>query len=128
MSRTTLCVATATLLSLVSIGLMLGRYRLFGDEVKVPLGPGTWKVSFLIQGQSTGSDARLITGLPLDFGRQHIWKENSRSNELLPRSEEHTSELQSPDHLVCRLLLEKKNIVDKTYSDKYADHTQDRLD
>src|SRR5258708_36476332 len=25
------------------------------------------------------------------------------------RSEEHTSELQSPDHIVCRLLLEKKN-------------------
>src|SRR5207244_10704506 len=29
------------------------------------------------------------------------------SSEVL-RSEEHTSELQSPDHLVCRLLLEKK--------------------
>src|SRR5258708_35550896 len=28
------------------------------------------------------------------------------------RSEEHTSELQSPDHLVCRLLLEKKKIND----------------
>src|SRR5207244_12485867 len=28
---------------------------------------------------------------------------------LLGRSEEHTSELQSPDHLVCRLLLDKKN-------------------
>src|SRR5438876_6606873 len=27
------------------------------------------------------------------------------------RSEEHTSELQSPVHLVCRLLLEKKNIT-----------------
>src|SRR5438552_18415958 len=27
---------------------------------------------------------------------------------LTVRSEEHTSELQSPDHLVCRLLLEKK--------------------
>src|SRR5258708_23914788 len=27
------------------------------------------------------------------------------------RSEEHTSELQSPDHLVCRLLLEKKKNV-----------------
>src|SRR5258708_22299296 len=26
------------------------------------------------------------------------------------RSEEHTSELQSPDHLVCRLLLDKKTI------------------
>src|SRR5258708_17266143 len=28
------------------------------------------------------------------------------------RSEEHTSELQSPDHLVCRLLLEKKKNTD----------------
>src|SRR5207244_12844821 len=28
---------------------------------------------------------------------------------IVGRSEEHTSELQSPDHLVCRLLLEKKN-------------------
>src|SRR5690625_5446893 len=27
----------------------------------------------------------------------------------IPRSEEHTSELQSRGHLVCRLLLEKKN-------------------
>src|SRR5258708_23103178 len=43
------------------------------------------------------------------------------------RSEEHTSELQSPDHLVCRLLLEKKKgkrrpsglpstLVDNTHS------------
>src|SRR5258708_28420438 len=31
-----------------------------------------------------------------------------RRLELVSRSEEHTSELQSPDHLVCRLLLEKK--------------------
>src|SRR5690625_5968181 len=27
-----------------------------------------------------------------------------------PRSEEHTSELQSRDHIVCRLLLEKDNV------------------
>src|SRR5258708_14689167 len=33
--------------------------------------------------------------------------ETSSVAEVL-RSEEHTSELQSPDHLVCRLLLEKK--------------------
>src|SRR5258708_1376236 len=32
------------------------------------------------------------------------------------RSEEHTSELQSPDHLVCRLLLEKKNNTSYTTS------------
>src|SRR3990170_5638032 len=31
----------------------------------------------------------------------------------IPRSEEHTSELQSPDHLVCRLLLEKKKKITK---------------
>src|SRR5258708_31937480 len=34
-----------------------------------------------------------------------IEHENSHAR---ARSEEHTSELQSPDHLVCRLLLEKK--------------------
>src|SRR5258708_15063164 len=32
----------------------------------------------------------------------------SRTSGWRTRSEEHTSELQSPDHLVCRLLLEKK--------------------
>src|SRR5258708_26350579 len=32
------------------------------------------------------------------------------SSPAASRSEEHTSELQSPDHLVCRLLLEKKKI------------------
>src|SRR5258708_6802784 len=31
------------------------------------------------------------------------------------RSEEHTSELQSPDHLVCRLLLEKKKKKQHNY-------------
>src|SRR5258708_13322300 len=33
---------------------------------------------------------------------------NSHRESAANRSEEHTSELQSPDHLVCRLLLEKK--------------------
>src|SRR5258708_137154 len=36
------------------------------------------------------------------------------TNVIRERSEEHTSELQSPDHLVCRLLLEKKNHKKKT--------------
>src|SRR6478735_12376550 len=38
----------------------------------------------------------------------------SRSRSPGPRSEEHTSELQSPCNLVCRLLLEKKKISRKT--------------
>src|SRR5207244_11978242 len=36
----------------------------------------------------------------------------TRRRPLHLRSEEHTSELQSPDHLVCRLLLEKKKKQD----------------
>src|SRR5256885_13210651 len=40
----------------------------------------------------------------------------------LARSEEHTSELQSPCNLVCRLLLEKKNKSDHTCS--YTTTTQ----
>src|SRR5258708_12954075 len=36
------------------------------------------------------------------------WEGNPRRKCTGTRSEEHTSELQSPDHLVCRLLLEKK--------------------
>src|SRR5215216_7126909 len=39
-------------------------------------------------------------GLQLGLGHAQV--------DRAPRSEEHTSELQSPDHLVCRLLLEKK--------------------
>src|SRR5258708_20879874 len=37
---------------------------------------------------------------------QHRGRESD--SRAIGRSEEHTSELQSPDHLVCRLLLEKK--------------------
>src|SRR2546429_3660403 len=39
--------------------------------------------------------------------RFHQWQANLR----ILRSEEHTSELQSRLHLVCRLLLEKKNTI-----------------
>src|SRR5258708_27047353 len=47
---------------------------------------------------SSGESARFFQRLRQLLGRL---SENDRS-------EEHTSELQSPDHLVCRLLLEKK--------------------
>src|SRR5690625_6136503 len=36
---------------------------------------------------------------------------NAATSARITRSEEHTSELQSRGHLVCRLLLEKKNII-----------------
>src|SRR2546430_13751280 len=37
--------------------------------------------------------------------------ERSEDSRIQPRSEEHTSELQSQSNLVCRLLLEKKKII-----------------
>src|SRR5690348_17494464 len=40
--------------------------------------------------------------------------ESKPTTSACPRSEEHTSELQSPVHLVCRLLLEKKKKNKKT--------------
>src|SRR5690625_1785971 len=39
----------------------------------------------------------------------HVLVEKPMASSLAERSEEHTSELQSRGHLVCRLLLEKKN-------------------
>src|SRR5258708_39766612 len=47
-----------------------------------------------------------------DVGRSPDHRRSSRlAAGALSRSEEHTSELQSPDHLVCRLLLEKKKKI-----------------
>src|SRR5438552_7299688 len=40
------------------------------------------------------------------------------------RSEEHTSELQSPDQLVCRLLLEKKKYAKEDYSSTFSRHNR----
>src|SRR6476660_10134741 len=42
------------------------------------------------------------------------------------RSEEHTSELQSPDHLVCRLLLEKKKHLTHRYINRNTKQTRKR--
>src|SRR5258708_28380336 len=40
------------------------------------------------------------------------------------RSEEHTSELQSPDHLVCRLLLQKKEHTRRSHAPALASVSQ----
>src|SRR5258708_30018794 len=55
------------------------------------------------------------------------WKARSRklrsSSLSALRSEEHTSELQSPDHLVCRLLLEKKKTATPQRLQRHRDTT-----
>src|SRR5258708_11171401 len=58
--------------------------------------------------------SRLVRRLSCSFSfLRYCWQRRAPATEKPPvehdvRSEEHTSELQSPDHLVCRLLLEKK--------------------
>src|ERR1039457_7335233 len=52
----------------------------------------------------------------------------SRCQKKLSRSEEHTSELQSPCNLVCRLLLEKKKSHRRRYSDLLLQLCQTSLD
>src|SRR3989442_10361970 len=54
------------------------------------------------------ADAEQALDVALALGRHG--HELGKRMALNPRSEEHTSELQSRPHLVCRLLLEKKNI------------------
>src|SRR5690554_7553662 len=52
----------------------------------------------------------LAHGLAVEaFDQLGLRRPGHRFREPLARSEEHTSELQSRPHLVCRLLLEKKN-------------------
>src|SRR3712207_8997394 len=46
--------------------------------------------------------------LALERGQEKLSHQFPTPNSQLPRSEEHTSELQSRQYLVCRLLLEKK--------------------
>src|SRR5690349_25116131 len=48
-------------------------------------------------------------GRPLGRREAHV-RRRLVLHDALPRSEEHTSELQSRRELVCRLLLEKKNV------------------
>src|SRR5437870_10795014 len=47
-------------------------------------------------------------------GRRLEWRDTTKETGAECRSEEHTSELQSRGHLVCRLLLEKKKKKKKT--------------
>src|SRR5256885_13171595 len=45
----------------------------------------------------------------------HLLRGGVEAEEIVHRSEEHTSELQSPCNLVCRLLLEKKKLPHHGY-------------
>src|SRR5258708_29252059 len=77
----------------VSLGPMSDRIRAAGSSVLFAVMEPTGQGPVL-------SSLREIAAKPTVFSYGTV--------EKTVRSEEHTSELQSPDHLVCRLLLEKK--------------------
>src|SRR3712207_8736771 len=77
------------------------------DEIKAMLRLASLPES----GQTTLYDGRSGESFdgPVTVGYMHVMKLNHLADDKM-RSEEHTSELQSRQYLVCRLLLEKKTI------------------
>src|SRR2546426_6616043 len=83
-----------------------------------------WARSFLTLGGSSGISMFILFFINTPFPAQLLYRNRERSGAFLNlpyrfrqtlwlRSEEHTSELQSPCNLVCRLLLEKKKKKDE---------------
>src|SRR5690606_41576036 len=68
-------------------------------------------LTYRLTGQYVDSVGAQVGYIPFDYKRlrwsgKRDWKWQALP--VTPRSEEHTSELQSRENLVCRLLLEKK--------------------
>ena len=109
-----------TALTLSSIALLTLGSALAGGDMAQALGPPAIGVDRLAQSVVTITGLTIVeteTGVQLTIetdGAAVAVPDVSRTLgnalilEIPNRSEEHTSELQSPDHLVCRLLLEKK--------------------
>src|SRR5689334_24765538 len=77
----------------------------FAELERAPEHIHTYRVTplGLWNARAAGHDAEQVVNALITYSRYAV------PHALLVRSEEHTSELQSQFHLVCRLLLEKKN-------------------
>src|SRR3712207_8089120 len=76
--------------------------------------------------RSTGTtDANLVVVSRNEYDNGGVGPGNlTRLTRFPGRSEEHTSELQSRQYLVCRLLLEKKNNTKTNAQNIYCNYTQ----
>src|SRR2546422_2708628 len=84
------------------------------EELQAALGTSSYERSELRRGYRNGIRERTLTGptgpVALALPRATLFRgAGGKEWDAVRRSEEHTSELQSRLHLVCRLLLEKKN-------------------
>src|ERR1017187_4820202 len=90
------------------------KYCPYGGLVELFPGPGTTRTPSQVQADYESALRPLTTGTKMT--EEEVWEAIERLHFLqpwmteeirdYPRSEEHTSELQSPMYLVCRLLLE----------------------
>src|SRR5690554_7948405 len=95
------CFLLHTILSTSTLFPYTTLFRSKGDEVILP---SPYWVSYSDMTQLFGGvPVRIPSGIDTDF--------KISPEQLEARSEEHTSELQSRPHLVCRLLLEKKKLI-----------------
>src|SRR5690348_4051252 len=90
---------------------MVKRYVIVGNEGQIIRALSTHKpiVSSYMQPMAAAAAAGAGPGATVTEATAPAAMADSEAADL-SRSEEHTSELQSPVHLVCRLLLEKKNL------------------
>src|SRR5688500_19824391 len=96
-----------------------GRYEVYGDAGRIVQDISSSVLRAFIErpagylGEKTDADTGWVFPVP---DETHVHGHDAMMQEVVgafaagrePRSEEHTSELQSPCNLVCRLLLEKK--------------------
>src|SRR5690606_40427170 len=97
----------------VGIGNVIGGtlVAVYWDELGTSLALPYPKIDLL---ESMGPGTGLLfsfAGLALAMWLVHLNARRFQPKRSAARSEEHTSELQSRENLVCRLLLEKKNII-----------------
>src|SRR5438046_4948777 len=84
-----------------------------------PVDPGEMKHAERLQIEAKGIDADAAKAMSPE-GQQRITDTIAKQFKVDPRSEEHTSELQSLTNLVCRLLLEKKKKKRSTTQQIYS--------
>src|SRR5437016_12040317 len=88
---------------------LTGRREKEGGQVVAEIKKLGGDAAFVRADVAKGADVKAMVDFTVDrFGRLDVAFNNAGVEWKGPRSEEHTSELQSLTNLVCRLLLEKK--------------------
>ena len=102
----------------------VGSYSIFFFFLRIRRPPRSTLFPYTTLFRSTKDEHRSLLGLAPNRPGTTLPKAPTATGDLVMlRSEEHTSELQSPDHLVCRLRLEKKKKTKATSMIKTAEIT-----